>query len=227
MTVLCATLARSYEEMSDEELLVHYAQTDDEDAFAQLAKRFEPGISRVFQRSAVCRRYAEDLTQETFLKISRFSHQYDPSHDARDWILQIANRVGMQHKRQLFRKKRCTGSLDLCFSDLIHDDREENEAEKDHEHLDPVDHRTPPSELPITIDELRQAQQYLPSDERTLLSMIYCDGKSYADVADALQIRRDEAHRRAELAKWQLRRLLDPSAVDRNRNHVPSTRSLK
>jgi RNA polymerase sigma-70 factor (ECF subfamily) len=88
--------------MSDEELLQRALQGDQE-AFAELYNRYFRPLF-VFARRIV-RRDAEDIAQETFVRVLTALPQFDPARGTvRNWLFTIARRLAIDALRRLGRE---------------------------------------------------------------------------------------------------------------------------
>lgn len=90
--------------MSDDEL-VEQIQLGDRNGAEELIRRYYPSILRYCQWHCSSREQAEDLTQETFLKLFRSLPQYDGRKKFRAYLYTIANRLCIDESR---RRKVCS-----------------------------------------------------------------------------------------------------------------------
>ncbi len=84
----------------DEEALMAAYQRGDKEAFRRLFERLGPRVHALFMHMFRDRATAEDLMQQTFLKIHRGRDRYDPTLRVRPWVLAIAGRVGVDELRR-------------------------------------------------------------------------------------------------------------------------------
>lgn len=77
------------QELSDKELVVLAAKGDVK-AFEQLVFRYEKPIFVYIQRFLSQKENAEDVTQETFIKIFRSLKTFDPEYKFRTWLYTVA-----------------------------------------------------------------------------------------------------------------------------------------
>jgi RNA polymerase sigma-70 factor, ECF subfamily len=87
---------------SFEELMLRYQQADYAAATA-LIERLSPQLHRFFLVQVVSSRYADDLLQETWLKIHEARHTYRPSEPVLPWIYAIARHVRVDSYRKVRR----------------------------------------------------------------------------------------------------------------------------
>ena len=92
--------------------LVEDARLGDSDAFGELVKRYERRLIRVIMRFVRDPDLAEDLAQETFLRVYERLEQFDAARRFSPWLFRIAVNLTLDHLRR--RKRRIWGAL---FSD--------------------------------------------------------------------------------------------------------------
>lgn len=77
---------------------------DDAGAFEELVRRYQPRLVRWMQHIAPQPGIAEDLAQETFLRIYRARHNYQPGAKFSTWLFTIAGNVVRNAKRTMSRR---------------------------------------------------------------------------------------------------------------------------
>lgn len=82
------------------ELLMSRYQRADEEAAAELIRRLSPLLHRYFLVQASHRRYADDLLQETWMRIHKARHAYRRGEPLLPWIFAIARYTGLDHYRK-------------------------------------------------------------------------------------------------------------------------------
>src|SRR4029077_3296886 len=75
-------------------------QKGNHDAAAALVERVSPQLHRYFMAQVVSRRYADDLLQETWLRIHQARHTYRPGEPVLAWIYAIARHVRVDSYRK-------------------------------------------------------------------------------------------------------------------------------
>ena len=75
-------------------------QQADPDAPAALVGAISPALLRFFKSQAASREEADDLLQETWLRIHRVRHTYRPGEPVLPWIYAIARRVRVDGYRR-------------------------------------------------------------------------------------------------------------------------------
>ena len=95
------------EQRSAEELAAE-ARRGSSACFVALVDRFGPRLLRYLKRRAGDAHTAEDLCQETFLRVHRNLSRYDPSRSFAAWLFTIATRLAISQGR---RKRPRTGPI--------------------------------------------------------------------------------------------------------------------
>ncbi|REJ91228.1 MAG: RNA polymerase sigma factor, partial [Planctomycetota bacterium] len=89
--------------------LVEDARSGDQNAFGQLVQRYERRLLRVIQRFVRDLDLAEDLAQETFLRVYERLDQFDASRRFGPWLFRIGVNATLDFLRR--RKRRVWASL--------------------------------------------------------------------------------------------------------------------
>lgn len=91
--------AKSYTDVSDQQVVV-YAQEGREDAYRELIKRYERPVFSLIYRMVRDNETAEDLAQETFIKVLNNIDRYRPEFKFSSWLFKIANNITIDHLRR-------------------------------------------------------------------------------------------------------------------------------
>jgi RNA polymerase sigma-70 factor, ECF subfamily len=97
-----------YAQLTDQDVILH-AREGRESAFRELIRRYERPVFSVIYRMVRDRELAEDLAQETFIKVLNALDRYDPKYKLSSWIFKIAHNTTLD---QLRKKEPETLSLD-------------------------------------------------------------------------------------------------------------------
>jgi RNA polymerase sigma-70 factor, ECF subfamily len=97
-----------YAQLTDQDVILH-ARKGRESAFRELIRRYERPVFSVIYRMVRDREMAEDLAQETFIKVLNALDRYDPRYKFSSWIFKIAHNATLD---QLRKKEPDTLSLD-------------------------------------------------------------------------------------------------------------------
>jgi RNA polymerase sigma-70 factor (ECF subfamily) len=94
---------------ASDQQVVAWAKQGHEAAFRELVRRYERPLFSLLYRMVRDRALAEDLAQETFIKVLNGIKSYKPEFKFSSWIFKIANNAAIDHLR---RKNLDTLSLD-------------------------------------------------------------------------------------------------------------------
>jgi RNA polymerase sigma-70 factor, ECF subfamily len=165
---------------SDQEVVA--AATKGEDAaYRELVRRYERPVFSLIYRMVRNRELAEDLSQETFIKVLNALATYRPEYKFSSWVFKIANNAAIDHLR---RRELDTLSLEgsphadtpekLEATTLQIGDRAESA-------LDEVANKELGSEIERAISRLRP-------EYRTCILLRHVDGRPYEEIAEILNL---------------------------------------
>ncbi|MFN2326853.1 MAG: RNA polymerase sigma factor, partial [Gemmatimonadales bacterium] len=95
-------------EATDQEVVLE-ARQGREAAYRELIRRYERPVFSLIYRMVRNREQAEDLSQETFVKVLNAIESYRPEFKFSSWVFKIANNAAIDHLR---RRELDTLSLD-------------------------------------------------------------------------------------------------------------------
>lgn len=148
--------------------LIPAAAAGDLAAFDALLSRYERGVFSYLKRITSRREDAEDLTQETFLKVWRHLASYNPKYQFSTWLYTIATRTAYDWLRK---KKKET----IFFSD---------EFERTVETLE-----APASYIEVEeAHDLDRALAALKPGYRIVLLLFYQRGFTYREIAETMDL---------------------------------------
>lgn len=133
-------------------------QTGDPAAATALVHLLSPPLHRYFLADTASRAHADDLLQETWLRIHRVRHTYRPSEPVLPWFYAIARHVRIDHYRRAHR----TIAREQKLTEVTHLDR-----------------------TPAPVEELEALLAPLPASQREVLEMLKVAGMSLEEVARA------------------------------------------
>lgn len=183
---------------SDRELMVAF-QEGDREAFAALYDRHARKLINFFHKMCYDRALAEDLTQETFLKLLRFRGRYRPEATFTTFLYTVARNLWIDRHRS---RKSAPKTVST-----------EIRAQEDGSTLgDLVEGREEPAEKRIAdreaADLVRQALQDLPEPQRVVFVLAEAQGLKYREIADILDIPVGTVKSRMNAAVSRLRGML-------------------
>jgi RNA polymerase sigma-70 factor (ECF subfamily) len=162
---------------TDEELMARF-QAGDSAAMEEIFARFQKPLFNFFYRMVSRRETAEDLVQETFLKLCRFGHTFCGSNAKfTTWLYSVAGNQCRDHLRHSARRP------EMPIADL-----EETYSEDPTEIPEPAQD-SPVEEHLIRMEirqELTSAIKSLPEKERTAIVLREYHGLEYKEIAEVL-----------------------------------------
>lgn len=135
-------------------------------AFEQLFARLAPRVHAFFLRSFRSQAVADDLLQETFMKVHRARERYDQALRVAPWVFTVAARVRLDELRKRLR--------------LPEDADEEALARADEQAP-----REPPPDTDLQ-DAVRAALEKLPESQRTVIHLHRYEGMTFPEIARVL-----------------------------------------
>ncbi len=173
--------------------LVAQARDGDMDAFAELVKRYERPITNFCQRMVRSREDAEDITQESFVRVHRYLQRLRPEAKFSTLLFGIARNLALNFIRDSGRRGR-----GVTFS-LTDQDMQEKTLED--ESLRP-DRSARLREIDAMIEE---GMSLLSPKHREVLILRELNGLDYSTIADVVKCRKGTVKSRIARAREQLR----------------------
>jgi RNA polymerase sigma factor CnrH len=150
-------------------------------AFEELVNHFGGSVYGYLARAGIRTDTADDLFQETFMRVHSAARRYDPSHPFRVWLFTITNNLIRSH----FRKKKVRRILVGWFR------RSKDDPHGQPQEMDPADDGPGPdqqSQAKARAEWLRQAIAELPESSRQALVLTQLEGLSQAEAAQVLGV---------------------------------------
>lgn len=181
--------------MPSDEQLARGVQAGRPTDLALLVERHHsPLLGFLYRLTGGDRPLAEDLAQETFLRLLRRMDQYQPARPFKPWLYAIAVNAARDHFK----------SADARRTDALAEDFDA-----------PASHT--PAETALAADEWRQvaaAVRGLPLHQREVVLLRYTDDLSLTDIAAVLNIPVGTVKSRLSLALGRLRAHLAPAVEE-------------
>ncbi|MCF7848875.1 MAG: RNA polymerase sigma factor [Kiritimatiellales bacterium] len=151
-----------------DELLMEAYRSGDDAAFSDLVHRYKNLLFGYLMRMTQNREMAEDLFQETFLRVHEKAHTYRSGAKFKSWIFTIATHIAIDGLRRNTRRP--------VFQPLENDDPVAENGS------DPAE-QTAKLELQGIVKE---AIESLPPKQRAALILSYYEGHTYPEIAEAM-----------------------------------------
>lgn len=163
--------------VSDEELMMR-CRNDDISAFELLVSRYKDSIINFINYSIRDYHQAEDLAQETFLRVFKNADRYTPKSYFKNWLYKIASNLCKNKIRD--RKRHGLTSLDNLITD--EDDKPISSAVL-------TDHSQVPDFLYEEKEQkrlIKQAIDKLPKNQKLAIIMVTYQNLRYDEISYAL-----------------------------------------
>jgi RNA polymerase sigma-70 factor (ECF subfamily) len=177
-----------------EMLMVSYQQGDF-GAATSLISRISPQLHRFFLAQSESRADADDLLQETWLRIHRVRHTYRPSEPALPWFYAIARHVRVDHYRKSIRT--IVGEQKL---EAMSKEASSVPGESDHVH------------------RLEVLLAPLPESQREVIEMLKVSGMSLEEVARATSSSVGSVKQKVHRAYKKLRETMGATGLAKGRS---------
>lgn len=181
----------------DDWQLVASARDGDMDAFAELVKRYERPVVHFCQRMIGSREDAEDLAQESFVRVFRYLDRLTPIAKFSTLLFGIARNLTLNFIRDSSRRGRGT-----TFS-LTNDEHQEQPIHDERMRPDRA------ARLTEIEQRIEQGMAMLTPEHREVLILRELQGLDYTSIADIVKCRKGTVKSRIARAREQLRRHME------------------
>ena len=185
--------------MNDDAALVGKCIEGDERAFRELVGRYQARVYSLAYRMLRVREDAEDITQETFVRMFRAARRYDPERPFSSWLFTIASRLCIDHIRRrrlptvsMFQRE--PGSHEEWTLELADPGQRPDEQTEQHEEE----------------RRMRALVDRLPEHYRIVVMLRHQEDLSYEEIAEALDMPLGTIKARIHRARALLRDLIEP-----------------
>ena len=172
--------AKDLQALGDREV-VELAKAGKEAAYRELLRRYERPVFSLIYRMVRHRTLAEDLAQETFIKVLNALESYRPEYKFSSWIFKIANNAAID---QLRRRELTTLSLDGAPNARTADEVEATAlqaSDRAESPLEELESRETGSAIERAIGRLRP-------EYRTCILLRHVEGRSYEEIAEVMDL---------------------------------------
>jgi RNA polymerase sigma-70 factor (ECF subfamily) len=181
-----------------ENLMARY-QRDDFAAATDLIDRIGPQLHRFFVMQSFSRADADDLLQETWLRVHKVRHTYRPGEPALPWFYAIARHIRVDHYRKSMRAAIGEQELETMSKGTGADTREFGRA-----------------------GELEALLAPLPESQREVIVMLKVEGMSLEEVARATSSSVGSVKQKAHRAYKTLRETMSAKGQGKWQSGGPS-----
>ncbi len=161
-------------ELSDSQI-VHAFLEGDERAFGDLVKRYDNRLVNFVYRTIGDRERAQDLVQETFVRVYRHAARFDQTKKFSTWVYTIASNLAKNELRNRSRNPL------VLFQSI------KQNWDADHRPLEWEDTHYKPDDLyrkRFLREKVEAAVKELPEHHRIVFVLRELEGKTYEEIAD-------------------------------------------
>ncbi|MEM0931070.1 MAG: sigma-70 family RNA polymerase sigma factor [Bacteroidota bacterium] len=180
----------------DDSILVKNYISGDEKALETLINRYNQRISSFIYSKVLDRDVAEDIFQDTFIKVIKTLKRGSYSEEGKflPWVMRIAHNLIIDYFRKNKRMPKFEGSDDFNIFSVIKDDKLNAEKQIIKEQID--------KDLSLLIDEL-------PDDQKEVLVMRIYKDMSFKEISENTGVSINTALGRMRYALINLRKIVD------------------
>ncbi|MFI5310615.1 MAG: RNA polymerase sigma factor [Gemmatimonadales bacterium] len=182
--------------------VVALAQRGRENAFRELVRRYERPVFSLIFRMVRDSATAEDLSQDTFIKVLNHIDRYRPEFKLSSWLFKIANNVAIDHLRRRQIDTISMSGSPHAGSSVEVEASSFDVASTDESALDEIESK----ELGSTIEK---AIAKLRPEYRSCILLRHVEGRSYEEIAATLDLPLGTVKTYIHRARHQLRETLE------------------
>ncbi|MDH3223853.1 MAG: sigma-70 family RNA polymerase sigma factor [Gemmatimonadota bacterium] len=191
---------RALGDLNDSEIVQEFLNGE-ERAFAEVVRRYDKRLLNFVYRTVGDRERAEDLVQETFVRVYRHLHRFDQSKKFSTWIYTIAGNLAKNELRNRSRNPL------VLFQTIV------KNWDSDFRPLEWEDARTKPDDLyrkRFIRQKVEEAVAELPEHHRTVFVLRELQGKSYEEIAEITGCNLGTVKSRLNRARNSFARIIEP-----------------
>ena len=191
---------RVYRELTDSQVVQRFLDGDSR-AFGELVDRYDKRLLNFVYRTVGDRERAQDLIQETFVRVYRHLHRFDQSKKFSTWIYTIAGNLAKNELRNRSRNP-------LVLFQTI-----KKNWEADHRPLEWEDTKLRPDDLfrKRHLKELVESSvAQLPEHHRIVFVLRELEGKTYEEIAEITGCNLGTVKSRLNRARNNFARIIAP-----------------
>src|SRR5262249_29734442 len=157
--------------------VVALAKQGNELAYRELIRRYERPVFSLIYRMVRNRELAEDLSQETFIKVLNAVQSYRPEFKFSSWVFKIANNAPIDHlRRRELDTLSLEGSPHAETPEMV-EATALQVSERTESALEEVENRELGGQIEIAIEKLRP-------EYRSCILLRHVEGRTYEEIAD-------------------------------------------
>ncbi len=161
--------------------LIALARTGSEKAYRELLDRYQRPVFSLVYRMVRDRELAEDLAQETFVKVFNHLDRFNPKYKFSSWIFKIASNLAIDTLRK---REPITVSLDGSRNAETPDEVEATRITVESKDENPEEFL----EAKELGQEIERAIGLLRPDYRTAILLRHVEGRAYEEIAEVMGV---------------------------------------
>lgn len=198
-------------EPTDEELIEKFRASADMGIFKILVRRYQHRVFAMALRTLDNNEEAEEIVQETFVKVHQNLAKYRQTSLFSSWVFRIAHNQCMDMLR--LKQRRLDGQM-VSYDPQSGPASEENLSQEGRETVLQLADKTPDPAQRLDINEqfevVQNSLNQLPESQKTVLILHDIEGFSYLEVADIVGTSIGTVRSRLHYGRLKLRELLLP-----------------
>lgn len=190
-----------YSQLTDQQV-VELARQGREKAYRELIGRYQRPVFSLIYRLVRDREKAEDLSQDTFIKVLNAIDRYDPKYKFSSWIFKIAHNTSLDHLR---RKEPETLSLQGS-------PHARTDAEIEASTITPESGDENPEQYTASKEMggvIERAIEKLRPEYRTAILLCHVEGRPYEEIAQIMDVPLGTVKTYIHRARNELKRQLE------------------
>ena len=191
---------KALKDLNDSEVVQQFLDGEAR-AFAEIVRRYDKRLLNFVYRTVGDRERAEDLVQETFVRVYRHLHRFDQTKKFSTWIYTIAGNLAKNELRNRSRNPL------VLFQTIV------KNWDADFRPLEWEDTRTKPDDLyrkRFVRQKVEEAVAELPEHHRTVFVLRELQGKSYEEIAEITGCNLGTVKSRLNRARNSFARIIAP-----------------
>lgn len=190
-----ADKSKRYLLLADEDL-ISLVEAGDAEAFAGLYDRHGRSAYSLAYRMMGERQAAEDLVQDSFIKVWRSARSYRAERGSvRTWILSITHNRGIDHLRSTASRRRTQDKVEMT-AETAQPSEAFSETWRNSQR-----------------DQIQQALKTLPEEQLKILELAYYSGYTHAEIAEMLDIPLGTVKGRMRLGMKKIKSFFDAQGM--------------
>jgi RNA polymerase sigma-70 factor, ECF subfamily len=181
----------------EEQDLIRKSQAGDEDAFAELIRRYRRKIFQLCYQIIGDREQAEDVTQETFIHAFQHLHTFKMQARFYTWIYRIAINLSINTIRKQQRGRAKASLTDYAY-----------QTEAGQSYLERKQQNLEPFELKEIHEIIERGIKSLSPEHRQVLTMFDLDGMTHEEISRQLHLKSGTVRSRLHYARKKMKAFL-------------------